>query len=79
MSNNGFWPQVVFAVLVSVIAFVVCPIVHVLTARIEDARRESCSYRCLHDTGRWPARVEWRGRDEQGRIKCECLNLEKTR
>lgn len=60
--------------------FAICITLGVPLANSVDARdaaqREACSYRCLHDHGRWPARVEWLGRDEAGRIKCECLSKE---
>jgi len=69
------WSQLFCLFLISVVSFLFASWVN----RAEDARREACSYRCLHDTGHWPAVAVWIGRDEQKRIKCECLYTEKRR
>jgi len=73
------WSQLFYLFLISAVSFLFAFLVGLWIDRAEDARREACSYRCLHDTGRWPAVTVWAGRDEQKRIMCKCLNVEKRR
>lgn len=73
------WSQLSTLFLISAVCFLFALLLGIQATRTDDARREACSYRCLQDTGRWPARVAWLGRDEQKRIKCECLSVEKPR
>lgn len=44
-----------------------------------DGYNEACSYRCNLSTGRWPAKADYEGRDDKGRLKCKCWQAEETK
>jgi hypothetical protein len=63
--------------IIAVFGCMFAVLVGIWTWRAEDARREACSYACNLRHGRWPAKVEWKGRDAAGHIKCECFTAER--
>jgi len=73
MNHVGYYTGLVGIVILLAIGL------YIMTQAVERARQETCSYRCLAATGRWPTQVEWLGREESTkRIKCECFYSEKV-
>jgi hypothetical protein len=47
-----------------------------MSKKLATTELEVCSYYCLHHTGKWPTRAEFKGRDATGHAKCVCLKTE---